>query len=519
MRRFGRALCTLFLLLLAVNSRSLSSRYYVATTGSDSNPGTIDQPFLTISKGLSLSSAAFAPGDTLLLRGGTYTATATISIPTSKNGTSGQRYYLLAYPGERAHLDFSSMAFSSSNRGIHLRASYWHIRGLDIQGAGDNGMLINGSHNVVENCTFFENQDTGLQLGGGASDNQIINCDSYANADPTQGNADGFAPKLDVGTGNAFSGCRAWQNSDDGWDGYLRGANDVTTTLESCWCFSNGYLKDGSPSSGNGNGYKTGGSDTKDLKHNVILTRCLAFDNRVKGFDQNNNRGSITIYHGSAYRNGTNYGLGDTLAFSSGKVLTLANCVALGDAGAIHGAAVQLTNSWMPPFMPPSAADFVSIDTAGMRGPRKPDGSLPDLLFLRLDESSGLANAGTYIGLPYNGSAPDLGAFERTELTALRAADTDVPAGLLLLQNYPNPFNASTVFQFSIATRSDVVLEVFDYLGRNIRTLERGSYPPGVHTSAWDGRDDRGRPVSSGVYFVRLEADRASRGIRVVLAK
>lgn len=519
MIRFGHSLSIVLLLLLVLNSRSWSTRYYVATTGTDTNPGTIDQPFLTIAKGLSLSSTVFAPGDTLMVRGGTYPATATISIPTSKNGTGGLRYYLLVYPGERAHLDFSGMAFSGSNRGIHLRASYWHIRGLDIQGAGDNGMLINGSHNIVENCTFFENQDTGLQLGGGASNNYIVNCDSYANADPTQGNADGFAPKLDVGSGNAFYGCRAWQNSDDGWDGYLRGANDVTTTLESCWCFSNGYLKDGSPSSGNGNGYKTGGSDTKDLMHNVVLTRCLAFDNRVKGFDQNNNRGSITINHGSAYRNGTNYGLGDTLAFSSGKVLTLANCVALGVAGTIHGAAVQLTNSWMPAFTPPSAGDFLSIDTTGVRAPRKPDGSLPDILFLRLADSSGLANAGTDIGLPYNGPAPDLGAFEKSELTTVRAGGTGIPAELLLLQNYPNPFNASTVFLFSIATQSDVSLEVFDYLGRKIRTLERGSYPPGRYTSDWDGRDDRDRAVSSGVYVVRLSTDRAFRGIRVVLVK
>lgn len=54
-----------------------------------------------------------------------------------------------------------------------------------------------------------------LQLGGGASHSTILNGDSYYNADSTPENADGFAAKLDVGTGNKFIDCRAWQNLDD----------------------------------------------------------------------------------------------------------------------------------------------------------------------------------------------------------------------------------------------------------------------------------------------------------------
>ncbi len=105
---------------------------------------------------------------------------------------------------------------------------------------------MSGSNNIIEFCCFYENRDTGLQLGGGAANNQIINCDSYYNCDSSQGNADGFSPKMDVGTGNYFYGCRSWQNSDDAYDGYLRGADDVTTTYENCWAFKAGYLKDGS---------------------------------------------------------------------------------------------------------------------------------------------------------------------------------------------------------------------------------------------------------------------------------
>ena len=60
-----------------------------------------------------------------------------------------------------------------------------------------------------------------------------------------------------------------------------------------------------------------------------------------------------------------------------------------------------------------SAADFVSLDPTGMGDPRQPDGSLPVLSFLHLAGGSDLIDVGTDVGLPFLGSAPDLGAFER----------------------------------------------------------------------------------------------------------
>ena len=505
------------LLIFLGTATSPAAQYYVSATGNDANPGTFEQPFLTIARAMALSSTVFKAGDTVTVRGGTYAATTTISV--SKSGTSSARCYLIAYPGERALLDFSAMTVNSGNRGVNLKGSYWHIRGLDIKGAGDNGMIVSGSNNIIEFCSFFENRDTGLQLAGGASWNQVINCDSYANADPDNGDADGFAPKLDVGTGNSFYGCRAWQNSDDGWDGYLRGANNVTTTLENCWCFSNGYLKNGNASTGNGNGYKTGGSDNKDLMHNVILIRCLAFDNRVKGFDQNNNRGSITIHHGTAYRNGTNYGLGDTLAFSQGKVLTIVNSVAFGNVGTLHSAAVQKTNSWLAPFTPPSAADFLGVDTTGVREMRKPDGSLPDITFLVPASSSQLVDAGTDVGLPFDGPAPDLGAFETIAVTEVAGPGVDAPPDTVLLQNYPNPFNSATRFVLTLPSAGEVSIDVYDGLGRPVRTLVRQTLAAGVHTYTWDGTDARQIPVATGVYLVRLSAHRSSRMLHVVLLR
>ncbi len=418
-----RKLCLVVAILMCCACQLKAQTYYVATTGSDSGAGTLENPFRTIPKAISVATT---PGTTIYVRGGTYAYSTTITL--SRNGTSANMYKLFAYPGERAFLDFSAMPVNSNNRGIRVSGSYWYIKGFDIWKAGDNGMNISGSNNVVEFCSFSENSDTGLQLGGGASNNQIINCDSYFNADPGNGNADGFAPKLDVGSGNYFYGCRAWQNSDDGWDGYIRPRPTVvpTTTLENCWCFKNGYLKTGTASTGNGNGYKMGGSDSANLSHTMILKNCLSFQNRVKGFDQNNNHGSMTLLNCTSFSNGTNYGMSGPIDI--GSVMTLKNCVSAGTGSvSLLPAAVQATNSWNPPFIVTNA-DFVSIDTAGVRGPRNADGSLPALNFMHLSAGSDLINAGTNVGLPFNGPAPDLGCFETSEM--LFSAISIVPSSV-----------------------------------------------------------------------------------------
>lgn len=354
--------------------------------------------------------AGAIPGDNIYIRGGNYTFDSTIEIKI--DGLGQNMISLLAYPeddGSRPKFDFSAMSENSSNRGIELDADYWHIKGIDIFKAGDNGMKVTGNNNLIEFCTFSECSDTGLQLDSGASNNTILNCDSYFNADSSLENADGFAAKLNVGTGNSFIGCRAWQNLDDGWDGYLREADNVTTTYKNCWAIRNGYLKDGSPSGGDGNGFKTGGSDGKDLMHNATYYNCVAVGNASDGFDHNSNRGEVILYNCSAYDNGTNYGFGNTNPLAK---LTIKNSNVLGDVGSINAGELDVTNnSWMQGFTT-TPDDFQSLEYDELTSPRKADGSLPDVTFFHLKSDSDLIDGGVDVGLEYNGAAPDLGAFE-----------------------------------------------------------------------------------------------------------
>lgn len=488
----------LFAFCLSITGNLSFAQIYIAPDGDDANPGTKEQPFGTLPKAIS----EVTPGDTIYVRGGTYEITETIFITAVKNGSEDQLVTMTAFQNEIPLLDFSEQRFG--DKGISLRANYWHIRGLQIKGAGDNGMEINfGSNNIIERCAFFENRDTGLQLSNGSANNQIINCDSYYNADPPDfGDADGFAPKLTVGSGNSFYGCRAWGNSDDGWDGYLRGADDVTTTLENCWTWGNGYLKDGTDpgSQANGNGFKMGGGDNSNserLMHHNILINCVAFGNKNKGFDQNNNLGSMTLLNCSGYNNQVaNYRIQRPL--NSGQTLTIKNSLSFQGAVQLGSFAVQEANSWLAPFVV-TTEDFLSLDTSLASAPRQADGSLPEIEFLHLAQGSDLIDAGVDEGYAFKGEAPDLGAFESDFTTSV--VSNVLPNAYRLFQNYPNPFNPSTTITYQLPRRTQVEISVFDVMGRKVAELASGAHNAGTYSIVWNARS-----VPSGVYYYRLRA-------------
>lgn len=491
----------IFFISTFVNLLAQNTYYVHPTNGNDSNIGTKDLPFATLTKAAGIAVA----GDTIYLRGGTYFLSSTISLGSStKSGTSSNYYNVFAYKGEKPVYDFSKQ---TSSDGIKVNGRYWHLKGIESSYAAHNGIAINGSYNIIENCSVHDNRNSGMQFGNGASYNKIINCDSYYNFDPAKNgaDADGFSPKLDTGTGNYFYGCRSWQNSDDGWDGYLRPSNDVTTTLENCWSFKNGFKKDGSDPGpqANGNGFKMGGSDDKTLMHNFILKNCLSFDNKVKGFDQNNNKGSMTIYNCTGFRNGT-YNFSIPSSLNAGKTATVKNCISLLSQGiSLMPATIQETNTWLPPFTV-SADDFISIDTTGARGPRKSDGSLPDITFMHLKSSSALIDKGVNVGIPFTGSAPDLGAFEHgMQMPADVKENNILPTGFKLLQNYPNPFNPSTIIVYQLPVGSFVTLKIYDVLGKEIATLTNEYQPAGIHRSAFSVPHST---LSSGIYFYQLRA-------------
>jgi len=84
---------------------------------------------------------------------------------------------------------------------------------------------------------------------------------------------------------------------------------------------------------------------------------------------------------------------------------------------------------------------------------------------------------------------------------------------------YPNPFNMGTRVFFEMTERQRVSLQIFDLQGRMVRTLEEGTFDLGRHESYWNGRNDAGRTVSSGTYFVRMRAGNRAEFSKLLLLK
>ncbi|MBN1542245.1 T9SS type A sorting domain-containing protein [candidate division KSB1 bacterium] len=88
-----------------------------------------------------------------------------------------------------------------------------------------------------------------------------------------------------------------------------------------------------------------------------------------------------------------------------------------------------------------------------------------------------------------------------------------------LKNNYPNPFNPSTTIEFSLAVPGLTSLTIHNLLGQSVRILTAAALPAGRHAVVWDGRDDNGRLLPSGIYFYRLDHPDFSRTRRMVFSK
>jgi MYXO-CTERM domain-containing protein len=425
---------------LLVARDAFAAEYYVSPTGSDSNPGTEASPWGTVQKAANTAVA----GDTVWFRGGTYSPTAGITF--SKSGTSDtNRINYFAYQGEVPKIDFSNMNVSSTgySMGITVSGSWLHFKGIEEcclkeTTFANNGFDVSGSNDTFELLNMHNNMGNGIFMGtktGGG--NLILNCDSHDNYDPTttQGdgqNADGFGVHYQTsGTTTIVRGCRSWWNSDDGYDLINQ---EVPVTVENSWAFGCGYSNYGTgrPADGNGNGFKMGSSKT-GVRH--LVQNNVAWGNKANGFYANHSAGGNTWYNNTSFQNGTQYDMlasswdaagnrTDGVTLTGTKVHIMRNNIGFPDKNvSMNGVDTQF-NTW-DLNITPAAKDFLSItdttvggtgqaiETSSLAlGPRQADGSLPNVDFLKLAAGSAMIDKGTDVGLPFVGSAPDLGAYE-----------------------------------------------------------------------------------------------------------
>jgi hypothetical protein len=314
--------CALYFFIGTITVQAAT--YYVATTGNDSNPGTQTAPFKTIQRAAIVAN----PGDTVLVRAGTYSES--VDIP--KSGVSGQPITIKAYPGESPIMDGTNTlwaAFQCNTR------SYIVIDGLEIRNYAYGIYLVNNANYcIVRNCNLHHCTTSNLLLRGAdyflVENNEIHHCNttgSETNWRDTTGNFAEFGVYShnvvhDNGNFALTSGpdglagpgghnCTweyniSYNNTDDGID--ISSGGGGTNFPNNCIvrynvCFLNGINPaTGLPGTGGGNGIKvsTNAGGGHLVHHNIC------FKNKRGGFDQDiePSWNGNSFYNNVAWKNG-----------------------------------------------------------------------------------------------------------------------------------------------------------------------------------------------------------------------
>jgi len=371
-----------------------------------------------------------------------------------------------------------------------LNCSYIHIKGLRVTGLAQpnsalsisNLTFINVTNSIVENCRADNSGMYGFSFGSGCSNLLIKNCDADHLSDISMGGANGFnITGGSTATNITFYGCRAWFNSDDGWDFYQ--ANGYVT-IDNCWAFWNGYDKNFNEK-GDGVGFKLGPTTSNQNTARIIVRNSLAIHNKLYGFNQNtvNTYNPVILYNNISYDNG-DYGYIFGWGPSGGTPSIFRNNISHLDGLTFAGESVDNNdhNSWNG-GVTVNSSDFQSLDTTGISGPRKADGSLPDLKLLKLAPTSDLIDKGTDVGLPYSGTAPDIGAYET-------AAPAPVVANQPPVVSISSPANSAsfaspaTITVNATASDPDGTIAKVEFFQGNTKIGEKATAP---YSFTWIG--------------------------------
>ena len=424
---------------LLVATSAPAANWYISPNGSDSNSGTAtNTAFATLMHAQSKAST----GDTVYIMAGTYNLATNVydslqdgGVYAVVNNITKNGITYKAMPGTRPVFDFSAVAPAGKRV-----AAFWltspvknvTFQGFDVVGVrvtitntlNDSvGFLVYGDNSCTWNqVNVHDGECVGFAFSKVSVSNLVYQCDSYNNTgidSGSYGNSDGFGCHVDAGgKGNIFRQCRAWNNSDDGYD-CINAAE--TVTFDHCWSYKNGN------NGGNGNGFKVGGwgSQPQNEIPNPIPTHlvlyCLSAGNSSHGYYANHQPAgpgtptgwtNNTAYNNSGadfdmlQRNPPDYttnvdetdandinGTNEVMHFNLAYKGTIT-----GDYG-LTGSPLVTSNSWNE-SVTVSAADFLSTDLTQMTNARAADGSLPVMTFMHLAAGSDLVGLGCFIVPP-----------------------------------------------------------------------------------------------------------------------
>ncbi len=119
----------------------------------------------------------------------------------------------------------------------------------------------------------------------------------------------------------------------------------------------------------------------------------------------------------------------------------------------------------------------------------------------------------------YSTTTDSLGNYSIGLITSIKENTSIVPTKFELAQNYPNPFSSSTAISYKLNRQSEVNVTIYDILGREVKKFSIGEQLAGIHGVLWDGRNNFGEKVTTGIYFYRLQAGKESQVNKMVFAR
>jgi hypothetical protein len=484
--------------------------------------------------------ATLQPGDTLFFRGGNYSER--LVLP--RSGSAGKLIAIRAYPGEKP-------VIATGGAALNLNKDYWLIEGLifDHQKDSSDAVPVSGSNNVIRRCEFRNGSRDCFDGDGNSRNNIIENCTIHDFVWKPGNDAHGIV--LDPGArgwiirNNTIYNC--------GGDCIQLYADDKTNIAN----YSKNITISGNIF------YTTLGSASENALDFKGVDSCLVEANEMYGFANKawvtqkgcrNITGRYNRIHDSQrgmefrgeggktqeniclYKN-ILYNIQDYYAIKFDGVTnaeiannTIANVKAT--CFRVEGQGLQggyfrnnlIYQTEAPSISGPFNLQFdhngwfkttaKNLSGIGDRTGDDPHFTNTAAFDFTLQANSPAIDAGINVGLAFTGAAPDMGAQELGESPLSVEAEGQgavLPNYFDLTQNYPNPFtlsgaysNASTRIEFAVGAGTAVRLEILNILGQHVRALFEGEVSAGRHAVVWDGRNNSGVVVASGVYVYRL---------------
>ena len=299
-----------------------------------------------------------------------------------------------------------------------------------------------GSNNIYEQLKMHDGMAIGYYALA-SSNNLVLNCDAWNNWDSVSkggkgGNTDGFGCHVAKGgTGNVFRYCRAWYNSDDGYDCINCARPCCSITAGRCTTASRPTTAAPATATASRPGATASPQPRPQPHPRNTVQFCLAVGNKAAGFYANHHTGGADWLNNTAIGNANNYNMLE-ISLANNADVPGPNAFMRNNLGYKGGrefinldvARSDITNNYFTlgpggGALAITDADFLSLDEKQLVGPRKADGSLPEVTFMHLapgskliDKGVEIKNAKGEVRFAYEGAKPDLGCFEAPGDTA-----------------------------------------------------------------------------------------------------